>query len=92
MLYVKKVEICPAYISKHNSNRKKQNHSFDDSEQGRMALSRNKKLSTLLREIISKNSGDFYCKQNSNHIKKVCENNFFCDVAMPFEDTNTLIN
>ena len=58
-----------------------------------------KKLSALLREITSKQSGDFYClnglhsfatiKKLKSH-KKVCENKDFCNVKMPFEDSKIL--
>ena len=30
VLFTKEMEICPAYISKHNSNREKQNYPFID--------------------------------------------------------------
>ena len=58
-----------------------------------------KKISTLLREITSKNNENFYClnclhsfitKNKLELHKKVCENNNFCNVIMLSEETNTL--
>ena len=58
-----------------------------------------KKLSTLLREITSKNNDNFYClnclhsfitKNKLESHKKVCENNNFCNAIMLSEETNTL--
>ena len=52
-------------------------------------------MSVLLREITSKNNGDFYClnclnsfrtKNKLKSHKKVCENKDFCNVTMPSED------
>ena len=60
-----------------------------------MALSCSKKLSTLSREITSKNNGGFCClncllsfrtKNKLKSHKKVCENKIFY-VIMPSEDT-----
>ena len=57
-----------------------------------------KQLSTLLREITSKNNKNFYCliclhffrtKSKLESHKNVCENNF-CNVIMPSEETKTL--
>ena len=52
----------PAYVSKHNSNREKQvillMISNEEIQWHYLEL---KKLSVLLREIISKHYGDFYC-------------------------------
>ena len=65
VLYKKEEEKCPASvyldISNHNSTCEKKN-SVNDSTQRkkRMALSRSKKLSTLLRGITSKHHGNFY--------------------------------
>ena len=58
-----------------------------------------KKLSALLREIVSKNHSDFYClnclysfrtEYNLNSHKKVCENQDFCNIMMPSKDTKIL--
>ena len=55
-----------------------------------------KKLSALLREITSKNNGDFYClswlhsfrtKNKIESHKKVCVNKDFCGAVIPSEDT-----
>ena len=56
-----------------------------------------KRLSALLRGIMSKHHGDFYClncihsflTESESH-KKVCENKDFCNVVMPSEDTKIL--
>ena len=50
MVGKKYVYLYPAYVSKYNSNQKKQWHY--------LAV---KKLSALLRGITSKDPGDFYC-------------------------------
>ena len=73
---------------------------FIDSKRRRMAWCCSKKLSALLREIISKDHGNFYnlnClhsfateNKRESH-KNVCENKDFCNAAMPSEDSN-LIN
>ena len=59
-----------------------------------------KRLSSLLREIMSKEHGDFYflnclhsfaietCKRESH--KKVSDNKDFCNIVMPSEGTKTL--
>ena len=58
-----------------------------------MTLSCSKKLTILLREITSKNNGDFHCfnflhsfrtKNKLQSHKKVCENK---DIVVPSEDT-----
>ena len=58
-----------------------------------------KKLSALLRGVTSKHYGDFYClnflhsfrtKNKFELHKKVCENENFCNVIMPSEDTKIL--
>ena len=55
------MNIYPAYISKYNSKCEKTNHSFNSSKQRRVALPCSKKISALLRGIMSKHGGDFYC-------------------------------
>ena len=56
------------------------------------------KLTSLLKEITSKNNGDFYClnylysfrtKKKESH-KKVCENKDFCNIVMPSGETKIL--
>ena len=88
VLYLKKVKIYPAYVSKNNSNRQKKS----------VALSSSKKISALLKGITSKNNSDFYCS-NCPHAfktkdilesnKRVRENKGFCKVVMSSEDTKT---
>ena len=60
-----------------------------------MAYPAVKNLKALLREITSKNNGDFYylncpysfgTKSKLESYKKVCENKDFCNVIMPSED------
>ena len=90
----------PAYVSKHNSNREKQvillMISNEEKQQHYLEL---KKLSALLRGIISKHYRGFYClnclhyfrtKNKLESHKKEWENKDFCNVTMPFEDTNIL--
>ena len=63
ILYTKEKEICPAYISKINSNSEKQTILLmipNEEKEGWHYLAI-KKLSTLLRGITSKHHGDFYC-------------------------------
>ena len=64
-----------------------------------MALSCGKKLRALLKEIASKHHSDFYClnffhyfrtENKLKSYKKVCENNFFCNILMSSEDTKIL--
>ena len=64
-----------------------------------MALSCCKKLSTLLKGIISKHAGDFYClncfqsyttENKLKKHKKVCENHDYYYVEMPEEDNKIL--
>ena len=54
--YAEKEKIYPADVSKNNSNHEKQVILL----MKKMAFSCSKKLSVLLREITSKNNGDFY--------------------------------
>ena len=79
-----KIDICPVYLSKHNSNCVK--IILLDSKRGRMALWCSKKWSVLLRGITSKRYDDFCCltsfflrrKNKFKSHKKVCENKDFC--------------
>ena len=63
VLYAKKENIYPAYVSKHNSNCEKQiNGSFNDFKRKKtMVLSSSQKISALLRGVSSKHHGGFYC-------------------------------
>ena len=86
VLYTKKMEICPAYISKYNSDHRKQiTLLMIPNEKGWHYLAV-KKLSALLRGIISKNNCCFYCLnyphsfRTENKLKchqKLCKNKFF---------------
>ena len=96
-MYAKKEKIYHTYVLKNNSNREKQVIlliiSHGEKLRHYLAV---KKLSALLRGITSKHHSDFYClnclhsfvaeKKLELH-KKVCENKYFCNVIMHFEDT-----
>ena len=68
-MYYKKEKKYPAYISKHNLNREKQvillmvqnGVGCEVKSEGQWHYLAVKKLSALLRGIISKHHGDFYC-------------------------------
>ena len=58
-----------------------------------------KKVSALLRGIILKNNGDFYCLNCLHSFKtenklrcreKVCENKYFCEITLPTQKYNVL--
>ena len=99
VLYAKKETIYPIYVSKHNSNCEKQVILLMISNGKKWHHLAVKKLSTLLRGITSKHHGDFYClncfhsfateKKLQSH-KRACENEDFCNVNMPSEDTKIL--
>ena len=101
ILYIKEKEICPAYISKFNSNCEKQISLLiisNEEKQGWHYLAV-KNLSTLSREITSKHHGDIYCLnylhsfRTENKLKsheKVCKNKDFCGILMPSEKNNIL--
>ena len=64
-----------------------------------MALSCIKKVSALLRGIVSKHCDDFCCfnwlyssrlKSKLNSHKGACENKDFCNMIMPFKDTKII--
>ena len=63
ILYIKEKEICPAYISKINSNCEKQIIllMIPNKEKEGWHYLVIKTLSTLLRRITSKHQDDFYC-------------------------------
>ena len=99
VLYAKIENIYPGYISKYNSNRKKQVIKQRFQTEKTMALSCSKKLSVLLRRITSMHYGDFNClnclhsfpkKEKLESHKKVHENKDFCNVIMPSVDTKLL--
>ena len=79
ILYAIKEQIYPAYVTKHNSNHEKQVFLLMTLNGEGWHCLTVKKLSALLRGIISKNNGDFYClnclhsfrtKPDFSHIKK----------------------
>ena len=89
--------MCPSYVSKHNSNSERQVILLMISNGEKLwhylAV---KNLSQLLRGIISKHHGDFYClncfhsfarKNKLQSHKRVCENKVFCNIIIPSEDT-----
>ena len=87
----------PSYVSKHNSNSERQVILLMISNGEKLwhylAV---KNLSQLLRGIISKHHGDFYClncfhsfarKNKLQSHKRVRENKVFCNIIIPYEDT-----
>ena len=100
ILYTKQKEICPAYVSKVNSNCKKQIVLLmipNEEKEGWHYLAV-KKLPKLLRGITSKH-GDFYClnylhsfrtKNKCKSNEKVCKNKDFCATVIPSEKNNIL--
>ena len=99
VLYDKKEDIYPAYVSKHNSNREKQVILLMIPNGDGWHYFAVKKLSALLRSIMSKHHGDFFCR-NCLHLfatenkceshTKLCENEDLCDIVVPTEDTKIL--
>ena len=97
-LYEEKV--CPAYVSKHDSNHEKQVILLMISCRDKRHYLAVKKLSPLLRGITYEHQGDFYClnrllsfatkKNKLDSHKKVCENKDFFNVIMASEDTKIL--
>ena len=63
-MYIKEKEICPTYVSKHNSTREKQIILLmipNEEKEGLWHYLAVQKLFALLHRITSKNKGDFYC-------------------------------
>ena len=90
-MYIKEKEICPAYISKINSNCEKQ-IILNEEKEGWPYLAV-RKLSALC-GITSKHKGDYYCLnclhsyRTENKLKsheKICKNKDFCGIAVPSE-------
>ena len=86
--------MCPAYVSKLNSNHEKQVIL--------LIITLSKKLLALLREITSKHHVDFNClnclhsfatenRKHESH-KRVRENKDFCNFVVPSKDTKILFN
>ena len=100
-MYTKEKEICPAYISKINSNCEKQIILLmvpNKEKEGWHYLAI-KKLSALLYGITSKHKGDFYCLNCLHYFKtentlksheKLCKNKDFCGIVMPSEKDKML--
>ena len=100
-MYIKEIEIYPAYISKTNSNCEKQDilSMIPNKEKEGSYYLGEKKLSTLLSGISSKHHGDFSCSnclhsfRTENKLKsqkKVCKNKDSCGIVMPPEKDNIL--
>ena len=92
----KKEKIYPAYVSMYNSNPENQAIFLMITIGEGWRYLAVKKLSVLLTRITSKHTGDFYClnclhsfrtKSKLESHKKVCENEDFCNITMPSEDT-----
>ena len=99
MFYIlKEKEICPAYISKFNSNCEKQVNLLMIPNKEKESL-HYLKCSALLHRITSKHKCDFHCL-NSFHsfrtehklksLEKVCENKGFWGLVMPSKKDNIL--
>ena len=98
-MYTKEKEICPAYISKINSNCEKKLLMIPNEEEERWHYLAVKKLFLLLRGITSKHHGDFYflnclhsfrTENKVNSHEKVCKKKDFCGILMPSEKVNTV--
>ena len=92
-------EIRHAYKSKYNLNRENQVILLMITDGEKCHYFAVKSLSALLRGIISKHEGGFYCLNcfcsynTKNKLKKhksVCENHDYCYVEMPKEDNKVL--
>ena len=93
-------EICSAYISKYNHERKNQVTLLMITDDGkRWHYFAVRSLSSLLRGISTSNNGDFYCLNcfhsylTLNKVKKhdrVCNNHDYCHIDMPEEGENIL--
>ena len=100
VFYAKKEKIYPTYVSRHTSNHEKQNIILMTSNGERCGtILQYKKLSALLRGIMSKDNGYFYCLNCPHYSttkyklvphKEACENNDFCNVIMSSQDTKIL--
>ena len=100
-MYIKEKEIYPAFVQKHNSTREKQIILLfipNEEKEGWHYLAV-KKLSTLLRGITSKHSGDcywlncFYSFRTENKLKsheKVCKNKDLYGIVMLSEKDKIL--
>ena len=95
-MYTTEKEISPAYFSKNNSNCEKQIILFmiSNEEKAGWHYIAVKKLSSLLRGIISKHHSDVYCLNCLHSFKrenkleshqKVLKKKDFCGIVMPSE-------
>ena len=93
----KKINI--AYKSKHNSTREKQVILLMISNGENWHYLVVKSLSGLLKGITSSHNEDFYClncfcayttKKKLEEHKKICENNKYCHVEMPYENNKII--
>ena len=93
------MNIYLAYISKQNLNHGNQIILLMSPKWRKIALSCNKKVAALLREILSNCDGDFYClnclryfriKNKLEFHKKDAKNKDFCGSVMSFKDTKIL--
>ena len=98
-MYATKEKIYPAYVSKDNSNRKKQVIPLMIPNQKGWYYLAAKQLSALLSRITSKHYSDFYClnclhsfttKNKRESHRKVCENKDFCNTVIYSEDIEIL--
>ena len=96
-MYIIKKEICPAYISKINSNFEVILSIISNKEIEGWHYLAVKKLSALLHGMASKHKDDFFCLnflhsfRTKNKLKsheKVCKNKDFCGTVMPSEKDN----
>ena len=96
-MYIIKKEICPAYISKINSNFEVILSIISKKEIEGWHYLAVKKLSALLHGMTSKYKDDFFCLnflhsfRTKNKLKsheKVCKNKDFCGTVMPSEKDN----
>ena len=95
----KKGKLYPSYVSKHNSDLKKQVILLMIPNRKEWHYLAVKILSALLIGITSKHHGDFYClncfyvfatENKFQSYKRLFENKDFFNIIMPFEDTKML--
>ena len=96
-MYTKETQICPAYISKINSNNEKIIFLLTITNEKKKddIILQQKKLYTLLKRTTSKHLYDFYCLnclhsfRAGNKLKsheKVSKNDVSCGILMPQKD------